>query len=228
MSVTMCRKAKNIVLIFTMYFIGMVDGIKEIIVESPFYLRARIYDSQTASVLFEIAEENDQRICQMYKFTIRRNDDYPYSMPEQNLTFWRNSLELKYLPVGDYKICAIICSEYLQQSYDQSFNQSMPISTCVNIHAYRSHFLILTLYFLVFLILAFSQIIFTLRKRKIRAHIQTALIDVENTLQKWHTTQTNDHPQSYSILQSLVTLPASPIDHSVVFHLNEESISEIL
>jgi hypothetical protein len=224
----MYRRERMIALIFTIYLFGIVDSIKEIIIENPFYLRARIHDSQTASVLFEIAQENDQRLCRMYKFTIRRNHDYPYSMPEQNLTFWRNSLELKHLAVGDYKICAIICSEYLKQ-YDEMFNHSIPISTCVDIHVYRSHFLILTLYFLVFLILAFSQIIFTLRKRKFRARIQTALIDVENALQKWYTTQTNDHPQSYSILQSLVTLPATPpIDPSIIFHLpTEQSISEI-
>jgi hypothetical protein len=163
-----------IALILTICLFGMIDGFKEIIVENPFYLRARIYDSQTANVLFEIAQENEQRICRMYKFTIHRNDDHSYSMPEQNLTFWRNSLELKYLTIGDYKICAIICSEY-----DENFNHSIPISTCINIRTYRSHFLILTLYFLVFLILAFSQINFTLRKRKVRARIQTALIDAE-------------------------------------------------
>jgi hypothetical protein len=206
--------------------IQMIGASKEIIVENPFYLRARIYDSQTASVQFEIAEENNQRTCEMYKFTIRRNREYPYSMPEQKLTFWSNSLELKHLPVGDYRICAIICSEYLKQppTYDEMFskkNRSIPISACVNIHAYRSHFLILTLYFLVILILAFSQIIFSLRKRKIQARIKTALIEVENTLQKWRASQTSgDHAQSYTILQSLLTLPASPIEYSTTlpFH----------
>jgi hypothetical protein len=175
-------------------------------------------------------------------------------MPEQDLTFWRNSLELKHLPLGDYRICAIICSEYLKQprSYYEIFNKrnhSIPISACVNIHVDRSHFLILTLYILVFLILAFSQTIHTLRKRKIKARIKTALIEVENTLQKWRTAQTtsDDHTHSYSILQSLITLPASPIEHSatspfhlpteehrpsypITFHLdipNEQSVSEI-
>jgi hypothetical protein len=258
-----CRRGKNnkmMVLLFIICLIGIsiqtVGAIKEILVENPFYLRARIHDSQTASVQFEIAHENDQRTCQMYKFTIRRNHESSYSMPEQNLTFWRNSLELKHLAVGDYRICAIICSEYLKQphSYYQMFqkkHRSTPISACVNIHTYRSHFLILTLYILVFLILTFSQIIFTLRKRKIQARIKTALIEVESTLQKWCTAQTSsesgDHTQTYRILQSLVTLPASPVEysitspfhssieehrpsHPIIFHLdvlNEQSISEI-
>jgi len=221
--------------------IEIIEASTEIIVENPFHIRARIHDAQTATVQFEIGRQNDQRTCQMYKFTIRRNSEHPYSMPEQNLTFWRNSLELKHLPVGDYMICAIICSEHLKES-----NHSIPISACVNIHANRSHFLILTLYILVFLILAFSQTIFTLRKRKIKARIKTALIEVENTLQKWRTAS-DDHTHSYSILQSLLNLPASPIEHSttspfhppieehrpshpIIFHLdipNEQSISEI-
>ena len=79
------------VLLLTIYLAGIcfptVQATKEILVESPFYLRARIHDLQTATVLFEIARENDQRTRQMYKFTIRRNREYPYSMPEQNLTF---------------------------------------------------------------------------------------------------------------------------------------------
>jgi hypothetical protein len=235
--------------------IEIIEASTEIIVETPFHIRARIHDAQTATVQFEIGRQNDQRTCQMYKFTIRRNSEHPYPMPEQNLTFWRNSLELKHLPVGDYRICAIICSEHLKQSnrsYYEMFNKtnhSIPISACVNIHANRSHFLILTLYILVFLILAFSQTIFTLRKRKIKARIKTALIEVENTLQKWRTAQTtsDDHTHSYSILQSLLNLPASPIEHSttspchppieehrpshpIIFHLdipNEQSISEI-
>ncbi len=220
----------------------MVGASKEIIVESPFYLRARIHDSQTTSVQFEIAGENNQRTCQMYKFTIRRNHEYPYSMPEQNLTFWRNSLELKHLPAGHYKVCAIICSEQLRQAkyhYQQYMkkNRTRPIKACVNFHVFRPHLLVLTLYILVAIFLTISQIIYSLRKRKFQARIKMALIEVENSLQKWRATQTSsastDHIQSYSILQSLVTLPTSLIEnstpsqpqsnndeqHPVIFHL---------
>ncbi|CAF1032160.1 unnamed protein product [Adineta steineri] len=233
--------------------IVMVGAIKEIVVEKPFYLRARVQDSQTASVLFEIEDTNNQRSCLMYKFTIRHNREYPYSMPEQNLAFWRNSLELKHLDAGDYRICAIICSEFLKKKSNFtsekfiSKNRSIPITACITIHAYRSHFLILTLYILVAIILVFSQFIFTLRKRKIKARIKSALAEVETTLHNWRNTQTSspsiDHTQSYSILQSLVTLPASPIDysknsltpstteqrrptHPVIFHI-ENSVTEI-
>jgi len=223
----------------------MIGAVKEIIVENPFYLRARVHDSQTATVLFEIARQNNHRACRMYKFTIRRNQEYPYSMPEQNLTYWRNSLELKHLPVGDYRICAIICSEHLKQNHSKS-----SISACVNIHAYRSHFLVLTLYILVVIILTFSQITFTLRKRRIQARIQAALIEVEGTLQKWRTAQASssssssiNYTHSYNILQSLVTIPASPTEHlatsplhpttdehrpsyPIIFHLGN-SVSEI-
>jgi hypothetical protein len=179
----------------------------------------------------------------MYKFTIRRNREYPYSMPEQNLTFWSNSLELKHLAAGEYRICAIICSEYLKHAHSYlKKNHSIPISTCIDIHVYRSHFLVLTLYLLVVLILTFSQIIFTLRKRKFQARIKTALIEIEDILHKWRTDETlltsDEHIQSYCILQNLVTLPASPVKHSItspfhppiVFHLDmssEQSISEI-
>ena len=245
------------VVLAIIYFWGMVEGIKEMIVETPFYLRARVHDAHTASVLFEIGEEKNQRTCQKYKFTISRNQEYPYTMPEQNLTYWRNSLELQHLAMGDYRICAIICSEYLKPSIHPFYelinkrNRSEPISTCVNIHAYRSHFLVLTLYILVFIILAFSQIVFSLRKRKIRAHIKTALFDVENALQKLRsahpTTVSTDGSHSFIILQSLVNLPTIPIDHSaassthslveehrplhpITFHLdlpNEQPISEV-
>jgi hypothetical protein len=199
----------------------MVQASKEIIVEKPFYLRARMHDSQTATVEFEIAGENNQRTCQMYKFTIRRNNEYPYSMPEQNLTFWSNSLELKHLAAGDYNVCAIICSERLRQtkSHYQLYvknNHTTPIIACVSFHAFRTHLLILTLYILVFIFLTISQIIFSLRKRQFQARIKMALIEVENSLQKWRTAQaTTDHTQSYTILQSLLTLPGTPIEHSV-------------
>ena len=201
-----------------------VDAMKEIIVESPFYLRARVHDSQTASVQFEIARENDQRTCRMYKFTVRRNRETAYAMPEQNLTFWRNSLELKHLAVGEYRICAVICSEHghpLNSTLSLLLrtNRTRPITACLNIRAFRSHFLILTLYFLVFTFLALSQLMFTLRKRKVHARIKLALAEVEHAVQKWRTSQTPsasiDQTQSYAILQSLVTLPASPIEHSI-------------
>jgi hypothetical protein len=192
---------------------------KEVIVENPFYLRARILDFQTANVLFEIAEINAHRTCQMYKFTIRRNNEHPYSMPELNLTFWRNSLELKHLAAGHYKVCAIICSENLRQpEYHYQYkkkNHTIPITACVQFDAFRPHLLVLTLYILVFIFLTISQIIYSLRKRQFQARIKAALIEVENTLQKWRSnTETSiDQTQSYSILQSIVSLPASPIDH---------------
>ena len=196
-----------------------VEGVTDIVVETPFYLRARVRDSQTASVKFEIAHENDQRTCQRYKFTIRRNREPSYSMPEQNLTFWRNSLELKDLAAGKYRICAILCSEHSQKTIFPRQNRTKPITACVAIRAYRSHYLVLTLYVLVVTILAFSQLVFTLRKRKFQAKVKTALVEVEHVLQKWRSSQgnssTTNQPTSYSILQSLLTLPASPIEHSV-------------
>ncbi|CAF4254331.1 unnamed protein product [Rotaria sp. Silwood2] len=174
--------------------IQILGNIKETIVENPFYLRARMHDSQTANVQFEIALNINQRSCQMYKFTIRHDDNF-YSMPEQNLTFWRNSLELKYLSVGNYRICAIICSEYSKPYHSLYYifkkeNSLKPISACVNIYAYRSHYLILTLYLLVFLVLAFSQISFSLRKRRFEARMKDNLIKFENTSQKWHSIST--------------------------------------
>ncbi|CAF4464740.1 unnamed protein product, partial [Rotaria sp. Silwood2] len=48
--------------------IQILGNIKETIVENPFYLRARMHDSQTANVQFEIALNINQRSCQMYKF----------------------------------------------------------------------------------------------------------------------------------------------------------------
>lgn len=253
------RSGMMIYLVLTIFLCRMVGSVKEIIVENPFYLRARVYDAHTANVQFEIGRDKNQRTCQMYKFTIRHNRDYPYAMPEQNLTFWRNSLELKHLAEGNYRICAVICSEYLKRSTHLSYefvskrNRSTPISACVNIHAYRSHFLVLTLYILVFIILAFSQIIFSLRRRKTRASIKTALIDVEHAIQKWRSSQTTttttstDGPHSFTILQSLVGFPTVPVDqtilslyhsvdeehqslHPINFHLglpNEPSASEV-
>lgn len=192
--------------------VQIVQGVTDIIVERPFYLRARIRDSHTASVKFEIAEADEQRTCQRYKFTIRRNRERPYSMPEQNLTFWRNSLELKHLAAGKYRICAILCSEHDQATISSGQNSTAPISACLTIRAYRSHFLVLTLYVLVVTFLAFSQMVFTLRKRKFQARIKTTLVEVEHALQKWRSSQvTTQQPGSYNTLQSLVTLPASPI-----------------
>ncbi|CAF3196554.1 unnamed protein product [Rotaria socialis] len=168
--------------------VRIVGSNKETIIESPFYLRARIHDSRTVNVQFEIAHDGDQRGCQMYKFTVRHKDKNPYSMPQQNLTFWRNSLELKQLTFGNYRICAIICSEYLKanNSYDKIVKKkhlSKPITACVTIRVYRSHFLILTLYILVFIILVLSQIDFSLRKRKLlRAQIDQSFIDLKQIL----------------------------------------------
>ncbi|UJR37372.1 hypothetical protein I4U23_030080 [Adineta vaga] len=208
------KESKNIV-------IG-VD--KEIIVESPFYLRARILDSHTVNVQFEIGRENEQRSCQNYKFTIRRNQENPYSMPEQNLTFWRNSLELQHLSAGQYQVCAIICSEHLphvkhhNQSYMQK-NRTLSIKTCVHFQAFRPHLLVLTLYVLVIIFLTISQIIFSLRKRRFHERMKWAKMEVENSLQKLRTTQISssaaENTQSYNILRSLVTLPATPVDYSV-------------
>ncbi len=217
----------SIIFIF-IFSTQIVGASKEIIVEYPFYLRARIHDSHTASVQFEIAEENNQRTCQMYKFTIRHNNEHPHSMPEQNLTFWRNSIELKHLAAGDYNVCAIICSEQLRSAkhhYEHYIkkNRTMPIIACVHFHAFRPHLLVLTLYVLVLIFLIISQIIYSLRKRQFKARIRMALIEIENSLQKWRSAQTSststDHIQSYSILQSLINLPALPTEHLVSLQL---------
>ncbi|CAF1165158.1 unnamed protein product [Rotaria sordida] len=213
----------SIIFILTYSTQIILGSSKDIIVERPFYLRARIHDSRTATVLFEIARETYQRTCQMYKFTIRRNREHPYLMPEQNLTFWRNSLELKHLDEGHYRVCAIICSEQLgQPSYhDKKYknkNNTTPITACVNFSAYRTHLLILTLYILVFIILACSHVIYSLRKRQFKAGIKIALMELESTLQKWRTSSTPPTPtrdmQPYNILQTLVTLPASPLQQT--------------
>ena len=242
-----CRRGeenKIMVLLFIIYIFifpaQILGGNQSTIVNTPFYLRVRIHDSHSASVLFEIPRKEDHRICEMYKFTIRHNNENPYSMPEQNLTYWRNSLELTHLAAGHYNVCAIICSEQLPRlkSHYQQYlnkNRTIPVTTCVAFDAVRSHLLILTLYILVFIILIFSQVIYSLRKRQIQARIKLALIEVENSLQKWrsNTETLNDHSQSCAILQSLVTLPASPVEHSttqiqssddeqhpIIFHLD--------
>ncbi|CAF1408745.1 unnamed protein product [Rotaria sp. Silwood1] len=204
------------------YSTQILGSSKEIIVENPFYLRARIHDAHSATVQFEIAREAYQRSCQAYKFAICRNREKPYFMPEQNLTFWRNSLELKHLAEGQYRICAIICSEHLgSESYHyekcEHKNNTAAITACVNFNAYRTHFLILTLYIVVFIFLGCSQIIFTFRKRKFKAGLAMALMEVDNIVQKMRTNQTSstspDDIHTYSILQTLVTLPAAPIEH---------------
>ena len=208
------------------YFVG---ASQEILVEQPFYLRARVHDAHSASVQFEIAQANQQRSCERYQFTVRRNNDDAYAMPEQNLTFWRNSLELKDLDAGRYRVCAIICSE--------TNNRSVPITTCVQFDAFRSHFLVLTLYVLVLTFLGFSHMIFSLRKRKLQARITMALIEVENSMQKRRATQSSTPPDrrtpAGSILHSIVHLPAAPIEPSAndssyeqgppVFHLHMDN-----
>ena len=199
----------------------VIEANKDNFVVQPFYLRVRIHDAHSATVLFEVEEESDQRTCRMYKFTVRRNREYPYSMPEQNLASLSNSLELKKLDAGQYRVCAIICSEELRvplQQQDKK-NRSTPITACVEFEAHRSHFLVLTLYVLVLILLTLSQITYSLRKRKIQARIKLALIEVETSLQKWRSTQTNlssaENTPSYSTLHSIVRLPASPVEHSL-------------
>jgi hypothetical protein len=244
----MCQREQNngiMVFLFIIFIFStqMVESIPDIIVEKPFYLRARIHDSHSASVLFEIAKDNDQRKCQMYKFTIRRNREQPHPMPEQNLTFWRNTLELKHLAAGHYKVCATICSENLRQEnyhYQQYIknNHTIPITTCVDFHIFRSHLLFFASYILVLIFLIISQIIFSLRKRQFNARVKVALIELESSVQKWRAQHpqlvSTDRTQSYCILQSLLTLPASPPvelhhdeqhPHPPIFHLeipNEE------
>ena len=212
----------SIILMFT-FFVQTLGTSKEIIVEYPFYLRARMHDSHTANVLFQIARKSGQRTCQMYKFTIRRNHQEPYSMPEQNLTFWRNSLELQHLDAGHYRVCAIICSEQLlgSQHHDAEYekkNRTKPTTACVYFHASRTHGLILTLYILVFLFLVILHIIYSLRKRQFQARVKKALFEFENYLQKRHTTQASsistDPIESIGILRSFVTLPASLAEYS--------------
>jgi hypothetical protein len=116
----------------------------------------------------------------------------------------------------------------LHLSYNRIFGIIAYILSFKYIHLYRSHFLDLTLYLLVVLILTISQIIFTLRKRKFQARIKTALIEIEDILHKWRTAEklltSDDHTQSYCILQSLVALPASPVEHSITtpFHFSIE------
>ena len=205
--------------------VQIVGASKEILVENPFYLRARIHDSHSAHVQFEIAGETNQRLCQMYKFTIRRNRELAYSMEEQNLTYWRNSLELKDLAAGNYRVCAIICSEHLRKEnyhYEKYLkkNRSTPVTACVNFQAFRPHLLILTLYILVLIFLVGSHVVYSLRKRQFQARMKMALTEVENALQKWRSNPTPSASielnASSTILQSLVALPTSPIEHAVL------------
>ncbi|CAM4919435.1 unnamed protein product [Rotaria socialis] len=213
--------------------IGIFANNTETEVLSPFYLRARIHDSRTANLQFEIAQNNNQRECQTYEFTIRHNSKNSHSMPQQNLTFWRNSLELRQLTAGKYNVCVIICSEYLKSnnSYVEILkkNESLePITACVTIHVYRSHFLFLTLYILVFIILVFSQITFTLRKRKFQARIKHGLTEFEHILHKWHAAQehmtSTVRRHSSSTFHDLLIQPASSIEHSIasLLHLTAE------
>ena len=193
---------------------------KDIIVERPFYLRGRIYESHAASIQFEIPHANQQRTCHMYKFTIQRNRERPYSMPEQNLTFWSNSLELKHLPAGHYNVCAIICSEYFDQAkyHHQQYpkkNRTKPIEACIDFKVFRSHLLILTLYILVIVFLIISQIIFSIHKRRFQARVKMALIEADKMLEKQLSSSSTDRTQSLTFLQSLVTLPIIPVEHPV-------------
>ena len=207
------------------FFVQIVGTSKEILVKNPFFLRARIYDSHSANVQFEIAGETQYRTCQMYKFTVRRNREPVYSMEEQNLTYWRNSLELKDLAAGHYRVCAIICSEHLRQSkyhYEKYLkkNRTTPITTCLTFQAFRPHLLILTLYILVFIFLVGSHTVYSLRKRQFQARMKMALVEVESTLQKWRSNPTSppttEPTLSSTTLQNLVPLPTSPVDHSTL------------
>ncbi|CAF1035891.1 unnamed protein product [Adineta steineri] len=213
----------------------LIGECKDIIVQNPFYLRARIHDAHTASIQFEIAPDSNQRKCQMYKFTIRRNREYPYSMPEQNLTFWRNSLEMKHLDSGSYRVCAMICSEYIYQAKNHyqfytKKNRTIPITTCIDFYAHSSHLLVLTLYILVAIFLIIAQIVFSLRKRQFQARIKMALIEIDNSLQKWRTAQpvTTDQVQPYTTLQSLVTRPASFIEQSMPQSNDDDGTQSII
>lgn len=233
---------------FWIFFVQFVGANKEILVERPFSLRARIYDSHSANVQFEIAEQTKYRTCQMYKFTVRRNREPVYSMEEQNLTYWRNSLELKDLAAGNYSVCAIICSEHLRQSkfhYEKYLkkNRTLPITTCVSFQAFRPHLLILTLYILVFIFLIGSHIVYSLRKRQFQARMKMALVEVETTLQKWRSnpTATTEPNLSSTTLEKLVSLPTLPVAHSpplgeqtnsdepqeIVFHLDNANESQV-
>mgnify|MGYP001027082938 CR=1 FL=1 len=212
--------------------IELIDSTtQEILVESPFYLRARIHDAHTVNVKFEVIQQHQQRSCHMYKFTIRRNSEHAYSMPEQNLTFYSNSLELQHLPVGKYRVCAIICSEYLSHvkhhyKRDANKNRTLPLTACVTFDISRPHLLVLTLYVLVILILIISQMVFSLRKRQLNARMKLVLIEAENILQKWRQNQSpsisTDCASSYGVLQGLITLPASPIEQSTLPLINDE------
>lgn len=213
-------------LLLATFFSGCCTGSKEIISEEPFYIRARVHDAHSATVLFEIPRENDHRQCQKYRFTVRRNQEVPYSMSEENFTYWRNSLELKDLSVGHYNVCAIICSERIRTFHSIFFeyrrNISLPIISCVAFKAHRSHFLILTLYLLVLIFLIISQINYSLRKREVRERLHITLLEMESSIQKWRSSQSAagaassmDQTPSYNILQSIVNLPLSPVEHAV-------------
>lgn len=225
-------------------FPSCFNGSIEIISQHPFYLRARIHDAHSATVFFEIPEENDQRQCQKYRFTVRRNQEVPISMDEQHFTYWRNSLELKHLSVGNYNVCAIICSERIRNFtsfFEYRRNVSLPITSCVAFKAYRSHFLILTLYILVFIFLIISQMNSSFRKRKVRDRLQVTLLELENSVQKWRASQgttasSMEQNPSYNILQTIINLPVTPVDyaapsppttttninesHPIIFHLD--------
>ncbi|CAF1273568.1 unnamed protein product [Rotaria sordida] len=213
-------------LLFTVYLLSIpiqIFGINKDIIRNPFDLRARLHGSHTATVQFEIEQNSNQRLCQMYNFTIRYNHQVVYSMSEQNLTCERNSLELKDLTVGDYEICAIICSEYLKQDYlyDRVLNKTntlKPITACINIHVKRAYLLILTIYLLIFMILALAHINYSLRKREFHARVRRTYIEFENSLQQWRTYQKQSMPshgrQSSHTLHDFLTSSTSPIEHS--------------
>lgn len=211
----------------------------EISVETPFYLRARLLDARTAHVHFELNREEVPRTCRTYRFTIRRNREQPYAMPEQNLTYWRNSLEMQHLPAGEYHVCATVCAE--QSDEHNAGNGTEPITACVTFPIFRLHLLVFTLYVLVVLFLVISQVIFSLRKRQFHERIKLAMVEVEGSLQKWRSAQppsaSTDRTMSYNTLHQVLTIPTSPVDlctppvmqindnepHPIVFQLEPPS-----
>ncbi|CAF1077617.1 unnamed protein product [Didymodactylos carnosus] len=178
-------------------------------------MRARLFNSYSASVQFEIDQSYLHfRNCQQYQFTITRNREQIHYMPAQNFTFWRNSLELQHLAVGFYNVCAIICSEQFVN------NNSIVTINCLNFRSQRSYFLFLTLYLLVFSILAFSQVMFTLRKRRYKAHIKAALTDLELALQRFHSSSLESAHENFTI-QNLLFAPIQSTDSTT----DEKSVS---
>ncbi|CAF0929784.1 unnamed protein product [Didymodactylos carnosus] len=211
---------KLLVVIILVY---LIVAEKEISVNEPFHMRARLYNSYSASVQFEIDQSYLHfRNCQQYQFTITRNRELTHYMPAQNFTFWRNSVELIHLAVGFYNVCAIVCSEQFVN------NDSIVTINCLTFRSQRSYFLFLTLYLLVFMILAFSQFVFTLKKRKFKAHVKAALSDLELALQRLRTPSME--PNENLTIQNLLLIPTQShimTDESNVILFNQPSEQQL-